>query len=901
MSLYEEQLKLQSQTIAEFEEKINKDIKRKSKNSDSVVKDTFQKKYLKQIAQNIYEVRNENLPKVIEKIYISDKYKKEICSLYGKENLKDSNLKAKAKGIAQEIQEIVNNKTTYSLKKGVTKRVYEILKEKNISLDESLKELNLKQKDQKFALATVLLTSAEVAWITLMSIANLLQKDMTSEDDNSTSQQAIINNISEELFNQLQFKYKKEDIDIQEWENDVEIDIGAYPFKLLMEYGVLEEYEKQGGYINLELSQEFLKDTKNIYNSMLKFMPPSFEPMIVKPTDWTSIDDGGFLKDENSSPKFDLYIMKSTTKRDKQNVKSRRDGFSPKLLEAVNIIQDTKWQINSDVLIDIEIFLKREKSNSKEKMKEFEKIRKEKYAIKEDGQTAINAQKEILEEMDFDTKDISEKLKQKYQVQKIKNRNYQQALKDKNKLKSDINLKDIVIKKANKYKKYKDIYFVWQVDFRGRVYPAQALLNPQGDDFAKSLLRFATKKSLGERGEKWFKIHGANLYGQDKISFDDRVQWVDEHQEEILGIFDNAYKFDNKFLNKADKPFSFLAFAYEYKEFIDNPKSFKSAIPIAMDGSNNGFQHITALLRDKDGAKKVNVIPEENQKVPSDIYKDVADKTKELIDADSKYEIKKDKKNFIVDKKYIDEIYEHITRSLTKKNVMTEVYGAGKGAKLQQIKEYIEDKLNDELKWDYDIIDDVSQYLRNMIAKAMKEELSSSDIYKKWIKNIAKDLSAQNKEIRWTTPIIKLEVIQEEFKTKDDKVSITYQGKKREVQIQIPTAEISKDDQIRGIAPNFTHSLDATHLFLTLLESKKHGVESFATIHDSFGTHACDVHVLLKATKTSFIDMFNEDILEKLKNEIEESYNIELRAIKKQGNDENFGIDDVLESDYFFS
>ena len=81
-----------------------------------------------------------------------------------------------------------------------------------------------------------------------------------------------------------------------------------------------------------------------------------------------------------------------------------------------------------------------------------------------------------------------------------------------------------------------------------------------------------------------------------------------------MGIFDSSEKFENKFLQNADKPYGFLAFSYEYREFIKDPDSFRSALPIAMDESNNGFQHITTLQRDKKGATKVNVLPSEDQK-----------------------------------------------------------------------------------------------------------------------------------------------------------------------------------------------------------------------------------------------------------------------------------------------
>ncbi len=368
-----------------------------------------------------------------------------------------------------------------------------------------------------------------------------------------------------------------------------------------------------------------------------------------------------------------------------------------------------------------------------------------------------------------------------------------------------------------------------------------------------------------------------------------------------MSIFDHSDRFESNFLQKADKPYGFLAFAYEYREFIKDPDSFRSALPIAMDGSNNGFQHITALLRDKKGALKVNVLPSKDQKTPNDIYKDVAIKTKELINNDNEYIIKKDKIEIKIDKKYIDEIYPEINRDLTKKNVMTEVYGAGEDAKLSQIIEYLDAKLQEKLEWSEETVDNVSLYLRNKIAEAMKLELSSSDIYKKWMKEIAKNTTKQNRALRWKTPIIGLEVIQEEFETKKDKISTKYNGKKNTMQIKIPTDRIDKREQSKGIAPNFIHSLDATHLFLTVLESHKNGIDSFATIHDSFGTHACDIDILLEATKDTFIQMYGIDILASLKRDIEQEYSVSLKDIEYQESVEAFKIESVRDSLYIFS
>ena len=47
--------------------------------------------------------------------------------------------------------------------------------------------------------------------------------------------------------------------------------------------------------------------------------------------------------------------------------------------------------------------------------------------------------------------------------------------------------------------------------------------------------------------------------------------------------------------------------------------------------------------------------------------------------------------------------------------------------------------------------------------------------------------------------------------------------------------------------PNFIHSLDATHMMLTALQCQRAGI-TFASIHDCYWTHACDVDTLNKVS-----------------------------------------------------
>ena len=80
-----------------------------------------------------------------------------------------------------------------------------------------------------------------------------------------------------------------------------------------------------------------------------------------------------------------------------------------------------------------------------------------------------------------------------------------------------------------------DFYFPYQVDFRGRVYPVPYYLSPQGTDLAKSLLLFSESETIWDvkRDAKWLAIHGANCFGKDKLSLDERVKWVTSRRNDI--------------------------------------------------------------------------------------------------------------------------------------------------------------------------------------------------------------------------------------------------------------------------------------------------------------------------------------------------------------------------------
>jgi DNA-directed RNA polymerase len=70
---------------------------------------------------------------------------------------------------------------------------------------------------------------------------------------------------------------------------------------------------------------------------------------------------------------------------------------------------------------------------------------------------------------------------------------------------------------------------------------------------------------------------------------------------------------------------------------------------------------------------------------------------------------------------------------------------------------------------------------------------------------------------------------------------------------------------------NFMHSLDATHMIMSAIECKEHGL-NFAVAHDSYWTHACDVNTMNKVLRGQFIKLHKQPLMESLRNEFIERY-----------------------------
>lgn len=176
---------------------------------------------------------------------------------------------------------------------------------------------------------------------------------------------------------------------------------------------------------------------------------------------------------------------------------------------------------------------------------------------------------------------------------------------------------------------FKDIVFYCPifVDWRGRIYTLNSVLSYQGDELTKSLLYFSDEDAavLNGDGVRALKIYIANCYGLDKKSYKERLKWANDHFNEIISL-------DQKLIDNAKDKFLFVAAIFELKQYHDNPATFKSRLPIFIDATCNGLQHLSSIVGDLNLATLVNLTKSSISDRPNDIYQTIANKIKDDVE-----------------------------------------------------------------------------------------------------------------------------------------------------------------------------------------------------------------------------------------------------------------------------
>jgi DNA-directed RNA polymerase len=421
-------------------------------------------------------------------------------------------------------------------------------------------------------------------------------------------------------------------------------------------------------------------------------------------------------------------------------------------------------------------------------------------------------------------------------------------------------------------------YFPHQLDHRGRAYPVPQLINPQSNHIGRSLLEFADGKPLGERGAHWLAIHLANCYWKNnKVSFDDRLAWVKQNEKDIIAFADNPLR-PHRFWEEADKSWLFLAACQEWKAYREQGPDFISHLPVSVDGTCNGYQHLSAMARDPAGGRATNLVPAE---LPQDIYQKVAD----LGNGRSQ----RDAETPGPDQEQARELIGKIDRSNAKHATMTTPYGVTRRTIYKQLLEKEPAKSCKDPKR-------AATYLAKVLEECIAEVAVEAGNIMYWLRDVARDVAKANRGITWTTPVgFPVEhAIREPKSVRLATADYTFVIYKEDAKRKIDSRK-----QADGIVAHFVHSYDAAHMMRTVIRLDREGIRHVAMVHDSYGVHACDIDRLNIVLREEFVAIHCERVLAKfLKEQMKAHPDLDLPALPAAG---GLDIRQVLSSPYFFA
>lgn len=610
---------------------------------------------------------------------------------------------------------------------------------------------------------------------------------------------------------------------------------------------------------------EMIADAKEL----TALLTPGLLPTVVEPKRWRSPFGGAYW-----TGYIDKKAKRLVKTRNMNYMEDLRHTEMPHVYEAINGVQETAWQINKRVLdVMIEAWEVGREVGSLPSQRNMERPTtpltvppckysedsdKYKAWIKTpDGQTWKAWRRMTTAVHEYNAKSKSRRL---------------QAAK--------------VMWVAQMFEQDQALYFPHQLDFRSRVYAMPMFLHPQGPDFVRGLLRFTQGKAItNQTARNWLAVHGANSYGIDKVSFHERVDWVNKNATQIrLAAHDPMGMVD--WWGAAENPWQFLAFCFEWKAFQVVGYSFVSHLPVSLDGTCNGLQHFSAMLRDPVGGAAVNLTSSDK---PQDIYARVAERVVITLKADADP----------LAKLWLDF---GIDRKLTKRPVMILPYGGTQYACRKYVEEYVLSQVLDKGKvnpFGDDLMDAVV-YLSKIIWHAIGDTVVAAKEAMQWLREIARLMAKQQLAVVWQTPA-GFPVRQAYPEMRGSRVVLTVDGVRIKRRINVETDGLDKERQINGLSPNFVHSLDAAALMESVREAKRHGIRSFAMVHDSYGTLAADTEVLAVTLRQAFVSLYQKhDVLAELRDAVVAALpaGAEVKPVPASG---SLNIDAVLESKFFFA
>ena len=400
---------------------------------------------------------------------------------------------------------------------------------------------------------------------------------------------------------------------------------------------------------------------------------------------------------------------------------------------------------------------------------------------------------------------------------------------------------------------YDEIYFPTAYGPRGRLYFRTGYLNPQGEDHAKAILRYARPTKIDTRTEFWLQVELANAAGLDKKSYEERVDWVVANLASIKLVAtmmddDGDLNGALSFLETIPDCWVFLAAAEEYYNVCITKKRSYTQLRVGIDATAQAGQIISGWRKSAEGAMKTNCL---ESATPSDVYLEL---WKKVIDACAHSSDGNLRNSLVKDwNKY------KFGRKAMKAVMMVAQYGADKSCMCRDL--HLKNK---EFARQYRLNPDEQRLVNKQLVKCV-DKVASVGAMVEWCRHVATatyntgkktltlpclapEIGSAASRVEMKYPVFKPHEIRT-FAAGSAKITGKFNH-------NVPTDEIDLNRWCKAITANWVHSADAT-LLCRALDGWKF---NFTTIHDCFQTSpGVAVDLLFERLRQAYYDIITWD------------------------------------------
>lgn len=411
-----------------------------------------------------------------------------------------------------------------------------------------------------------------------------------------------------------------------------------------------------------------------------------------------------------------------------------------------------------------------------------------------------------------------------------------------------------------------EIYMPLYMDFRGRIYTRTSWVSYQGNDLQKGLLRFP--QGAGTPNEEALALHTTALMGFDKKALPERLK-----------IYRGMDPRRDNFTGKADEPIQL----WTTMDLL--ARGHGDSIPIQIDGTCNGLQHLSAMFHDHAAAPWVNLAGSSLDDPPGDLYTEVATITTVAATAEAAKGVAWAMRLMSSGAK--------ITRGTVKRPVMVLPYGGTMIAIEEGVTEGIleQDGIHGDL-WkkclktqgeldseaiagnylafserelkDHPLFKRDMQKLAQLVYGAIKRVIPRAMEAMDAFKAIAGCVG--DRSLEWSNGVAPNPLWIVHAYPKSERRTSIFRGFHLPNSVRGLAMKCGRDDinpamHRTGIVANFIHSQDAAHLVYTMKHFRGAKGSNFGANHDCLYTRSSEAKIMGAAVRWAFLKRYSYDPL----------------------------------------